>query len=381
MIVAQLYSSYELYNKPSPQDYLAHHGIRGQKWGKRNGPPYPLDAEDHSAAEKKAGWRKSLDKEQKKPDNRSKSTGGDSPKIAVQQKSKSDKLLKKDLTDKQKQFARNVVIGASITAAVLATTYVGYKIADNKSSKKILRFSSRPIDLKGMELSRKLSELPISELSDDDIFIKKGTTTFQRIVGSTSKASALLQEKSSDVMYTTYTATDNDFYKSVFAQIFQKKGTGMKQFVSSMTNVNDLVMPSERKRVSVFTDLIKENPDFKKAFESELSKLSKVNVTIGEEDSQRYYKDFMSMFGNKDGTSRNIYIKKLMEMGYNALVDDNDANRVGQIPVITLNAQNDMVINGMKTLGKLDQIISGLRLKDFDFDKWKAFSSAFGEHW
>lgn len=41
--------------------YLAHHGILGMKWGRKNGPPYPLDAEDHSAAEKKAGWRKSLD--------------------------------------------------------------------------------------------------------------------------------------------------------------------------------------------------------------------------------------------------------------------------------------------------------------------------------
>lgn len=34
-------------------NYLAHHGIAGQKWGKRNGPPYPLDYGDHSAAEKK----------------------------------------------------------------------------------------------------------------------------------------------------------------------------------------------------------------------------------------------------------------------------------------------------------------------------------------
>ncbi|MDO4379004.1 MAG: hypothetical protein Q4C64_07760 [Erysipelotrichia bacterium] len=39
---------------------LYHHGILGMKWGKKNGPPYPLDAKDHSASEKKAGWWQSL---------------------------------------------------------------------------------------------------------------------------------------------------------------------------------------------------------------------------------------------------------------------------------------------------------------------------------
>ena len=37
----------------SNSDYLAHHGILGQCWGKRNGPPYPLSAGAHSSAEKR----------------------------------------------------------------------------------------------------------------------------------------------------------------------------------------------------------------------------------------------------------------------------------------------------------------------------------------
>ena len=49
-------------SKPPLDDVLAHHGILGQKWGKRNGPPYPLAANKHSAAEKKAGYQKSIDK-------------------------------------------------------------------------------------------------------------------------------------------------------------------------------------------------------------------------------------------------------------------------------------------------------------------------------
>lgn len=37
---AEFYSA--LYDS---NNYLEHHGVDGQKWGKRNGPPYPLDSE------------------------------------------------------------------------------------------------------------------------------------------------------------------------------------------------------------------------------------------------------------------------------------------------------------------------------------------------
>lgn len=35
-------------------DYLAHHGIKNQKWGKTNGPPYPLSDDQRSAAENRS---------------------------------------------------------------------------------------------------------------------------------------------------------------------------------------------------------------------------------------------------------------------------------------------------------------------------------------
>lgn len=37
-----------------PNDELFHHGIDGQKWGVRHGPPYPLDREDHNEVVEKS---------------------------------------------------------------------------------------------------------------------------------------------------------------------------------------------------------------------------------------------------------------------------------------------------------------------------------------
>ena len=105
---------------------LYHHGILGQKWGKHNGPPYPLGAKDHSQSEKTAGWKKSLGggrnedlyyRNDKKEKQKARKVKGGSP---ISEK-------KKGLTDKQKKYIK---IGMAAAATVLAT-YGAYKLYEN----------------------------------------------------------------------------------------------------------------------------------------------------------------------------------------------------------------------------------------------------------
>lgn len=89
--------------------FLVHHGITGQKWGVRNGPPYPLSAGQHSAKERKADWRSIL------ASNNAKKASGS---IDI------SKEAKFRLTEKQK---RAIKIGAAIAATALIS-YGGYKL-------------------------------------------------------------------------------------------------------------------------------------------------------------------------------------------------------------------------------------------------------------
>lgn len=101
--------------KLDSKNELYHHGIKGQKWGSKNGPPYPLGASDHSSAERKEGhegWSKEARRE-----------------LNNQNGNKSSNKSKKEsgLTDKQKKYMK---IGAAVAVTALAT-YGGYKLYES----------------------------------------------------------------------------------------------------------------------------------------------------------------------------------------------------------------------------------------------------------
>lgn len=428
-------------------DYIYHHGILGQKWGKRNGPPYPLGASDHSASEKKAGWRKSLKKgesnsnsptsskretrrekklkrnaemskeyadkavEQRrqledlsanglKSETMRKKYGkcldmndaafylyfGKTKKIALQdainernlkiktyEKASKDKAAGK-LTDSQK-----MLIGCTAVAVAFGTAYVGYRFVKRKGLKLDSLFEKRvkagkkisydlfmeKWDKQQTRLFNAISQDAFNHLSTDDVQIDAGS-----ILRRVSKSNGSIIRGVNQ--YVSFTDEDVERYKAILPTKFWKQW-GYNQtegFVASYQAVNDIVSPSAKKRVQSFIDLLGEDivdPDsgaVKSGREYVLDMIEKraLIISFGNDDGntrstiirksnsisneelgRRAYQVFASLELKKDKNPLTAaYIDKLKRMGYNAIVDDNDAGRLSDMPLIIFDAAQNL---------------------------------------
>lgn len=116
------------------KEELYHHGILGQKWGKRNGPPYPLGEEDHSKNEKEEGWKKSLNgKTNEEMYDRKKKENKNTISKRTERYLKNTYHLSDAQMEQYKKTAKIIGVSLAATAGVLAVSYVLKNSKDNGS--------------------------------------------------------------------------------------------------------------------------------------------------------------------------------------------------------------------------------------------------------
>lgn len=114
-------------------DYLMHDGIPGMKWYHRNGPPYPLKANAHSAAERKAGIKNWTAEAKKEVKSTLTSAGKNARNAGINSMSNeaAAQAVKRVTGNKKKRKnAKQIMTAALVTAATVALSTVISKGAD-----------------------------------------------------------------------------------------------------------------------------------------------------------------------------------------------------------------------------------------------------------
>lgn len=308
---------------------LKHHGISGQRWGKRNGPPYPLKPEDHSKSERDANWYYSLNR----------NTNVNS---RLKQISDSTTQNGKFSLKPKKQQTGNARKASSKTTSPLQERWLS-------PFKKAGLMSSNGIHSKDIKVSKLFTARP---LGDNGIKIAKGSIV-QHIMSTPTK-----DLSNRDYLFVAATEADKKNYGGFFAALTKYRNNVDKMYKMEMTATTDLVSPSKRERVQTFLEIYKEDPvkvatqlaefnkrnyagQYKETVDQLVDKYS--HMSIRQLKKMGYYTYANSWFDPEAGTLKDMR-SRLEKKGYNAIIDDNDKRSFVQseAPLIVFNIMENL---------------------------------------
>lgn len=385
-------------------DFLAHHGIVGMKWGKHKkqdsgsgdqakaeAKTAKLQAKATSNAEKamkyhnKAAEKKQLITElddlgiqhpqmrqlygraADQSDRMFMFTQGKTKEKAVQEQrdilAKQQKIAEKDAIAKEQgklSRGQKIAIGAGIGAAALIVAYGAYKYPDIVTKNaaggeniSVNNFMKRYSDRSTVYSNSPISKDAFHKLDDKDVIVPSGTK-FRRLT-------AFKDEDLGGRLYTTHTQADNDKYQGLYGPMLKMR-TGVKQlYINEMEMGESIKSPSHKKRVQVLVDMLNDDKPItgspmdmfgnRSKEESKSARgwledmipwqdhFSNPNTSKGsnEEMALRHYNTFARGIVG-DNPLGGTYLKKIKDMGYNAIIDDNDAKQLSDLPMILLDA-------------------------------------------
>lgn len=276
-------------------DELRHYGIKGQRWGVRR-----FQEEDGSLTP--AGKERYDDNDKKQIQNEKQDT-------------KKNTIFTK----------RNIAIGA--TAAVAALAVIGY-MRYKKNSNAV---RSKPMEIVAGK------KIDVGKLSDVDRVIKKGTK-FQRI----SSRSFEDYTETGKTIYASFEKKDNRIYAEDMVKNIQSWRS------SGIIQDND---------INVYKHTMTMNKDVKVASPKKVAEAYR-KATGNTEIEQHKYIKFMTGLSDRNDETNNNFFNELRKMGYNAIIDENDAGHYTKSPLILLNPGSDVSSSSVKVIKKLGRILN-----------------------
>lgn len=393
------------YRTPYPNE-LWHHGILGMKWGKRNGPPYPLSPGSHSASEKKAGWEKSLDsntnrsgqiKKNNKIVSKTQVVSHDEKTVREQAyKNNANVIILDKKPEKTQSFFKDhkkeILIGASAAAIIAIGAVVVSKQLKNKKvaiSELNRAEHEEAIDaMRDMWRARVKAEGPYgiyrSRLNWHDAgkeefggFASKSERYMAAWLNSDSTRLKPLTEleyknmdnspvilrageslfrmsKSdhsglrNDWEYVSF-GEDRDRYKAFLPQMWNWKASNPFSFSNKVSKVFEMELSAN---VEI------KAPGKKDTFDIVEAALKRVFPHRSDADIHAdclaHFNQYMLGMSDRYGQISNAISDEAKARGFNAIIDFNDAGRLADKPLLVLDGAKDLLVKGSTSISVKD---------------------------